>query len=192
MRAPLFGLATSLCFLTGGCVTRSEERLLAVGGVHVLEGPAPCRLLRASPTSALEDLHWKDTLALRARGEGAAEVASGSSTLRLRLVEPARLTIVLVDEKIVTNERFHVRARLYDGRGRELEVGKFTEIAWSCSSGLEIHNDLSAGEFGLCDTCFGTHGFRATRPGEGLIEARLGQVKGTLPVNVPRPSSGSK
>ena len=48
---------------------RSEERLLAVGGVHALEGAGPCQLKDVEPASALEDLHWKDALVVRAHGE---------------------------------------------------------------------------------------------------------------------------
>ena len=39
---------------------RIEERALAVGGVHALEGTEPCHLTKVEPASSLEDLHGKD------------------------------------------------------------------------------------------------------------------------------------
>jgi hypothetical protein len=66
MRAPI---ALVVLVSLGGCAMRSEERLLAVGGVHALEGAGPCQLKDVEPASALEDLHWKDALVVRAHGE---------------------------------------------------------------------------------------------------------------------------
>lgn len=167
-------------------MTRHDERLLAVGGVHALDGTEPCQLSHVNPEQALEDLHWKDALVVRAHGEGTAEITCGSHHARLRLVQPARLGVVLVDAHVVVGQRFQVRAVAYDGNGRELEIGKWTEIAWRADGPLAIDNDKSAGEFGLCDTCFGAQGFRASTAGDGTIEARLGTATGVLKITAQR------
>ncbi len=164
----------------------SAPRLLAAGGVHVFESEAPCALLRAEPEGSVKDLGWADTLALEAVGEGEAEVACGGERVALRVAAPARLEVSFTGEggpaEVKVGEPFQVRALLYDGEGRELEVGKFTDFDWTQSENLEPANDSSAGEFGLCDTCFGMHNFRAVRPGAGSVTARLGGVEGSLPV----------
>jgi hypothetical protein len=165
-----------------------EDRLLAAGGIHVFERPTPCQLLRAAPERAVKDLGWPDALALEAAGEGSAEVACGDTErFRLEIAAPARLVIEVLDGGplaggIPVQEPFRVQARLYDARGRELEVGKFTHVEWTVSGVLEVAVDRSAGEFGFCDTCFGTHGFHAAAPGRGTIEARLGVLRGALVV----------
>jgi hypothetical protein len=171
-----------LLSLMGGCPMRSEERLLALGGVHALEGSEPCHLAHVEPASALEDLAWKDALVVRARDEGRAELTCGSHRAQLRIVKPARLDVVLVDDHVTVGQRFQVRAVPRDRDGRELEVGKWTEIAWHSDGGVAADTDRSAGEFGLCDTCFGVHGFKASAAGTAKIEARLGDATGTLQV----------
>jgi hypothetical protein len=168
--------------LIGACSMPSEERLLAVGGVHALAGAEPCQLAQAEPTSALEDTHWKDALVVRARSEGHADLACGNHKTRLRLVKPVRLDLVLVDNDVSVSRRFHVRAVPHDRDGRELEVGKWTEIAWHADGVVTPDADRSAGEFGMCDTCFGIHGFRATAEGTSTIDARLGDTTGALRV----------
>ena len=164
----------------------AKQRILAVGGIHIFESQTPCQLVRAEPEGALKDLAWVDTLALEATSEGDAEVTCGSERIPLKMVTPARLEITLSDEgnptNIPVNEPFKVQARLYDNQGRELEVGKFTNFEWTPSEILKVANDPSAGEFGFCDTCFGMHGFRAIKPGKGLIAARLGSLEGNLTI----------
>ena len=163
-----------------------EKRLVAVGGIHVFESHTPCRLVSAEPQGVVKDLGWTDTLALEARSEGTAEVVCGTKRIKVELVAPARLAIELVDQGtptgVIVQERFRVQAQLYDGLGRELEVGKFTNFEWTCSGVLAVANDRSAGEFGFCDTCYGMHNFRALVPGECMIEARLGGVQGKLKI----------
>ncbi len=161
---------------------RTEERALAVGGVHALEGTDPCRLTQVEPASALEDLHWKDALVVRARGEGHAELACGSHRARLRIVKPDRLDLVLVDDHVTVGQRFHVRAIARDGAGHELEIGKWTEIEWRGDNVVVSDEDQSAGEFGLGGGSFGVHGFKAATTAPGTIEARLGEAVGTLRV----------
>ena len=46
-------LPISLVLIAGGCAMRHQERLLAVGGVHALEGSQPCQLSRVDPASSL-------------------------------------------------------------------------------------------------------------------------------------------
>ena len=166
--------------------TQPETRPLAVGGTHVFDTLSPCRLLGASPEGAVKNLGWRDGLALEATGEGHAEVACGDVRWTLEMVAPARLAIDIVDDSppmaMAAGQDIIVQARLYDVNGRELEVGKLTEFAWTVSGVVESAVDRSSGEFGLCDTCYGMHGFRVVRPGKGSIEARLGGLRGTLAI----------
>jgi hypothetical protein len=159
-------------------------RLLAVGGTHVFEGPGPCSLTRAEPEGLFKDLGWADALALEAEREGGAEVTCGGEKTALKVLAPARLEVRLEDEgspaEVRASEPFRVRVMLYDARGSELEVGKFTEFEWTHSENLEFANDSSAAEFGLCDTCFGMQNFRAVEPGRASVVARLGGLKGEL------------
>jgi hypothetical protein len=164
---------------------RTEGRALAVGGVHALEGTEPCRLTQVEPASALEDLHWKDALVVRARAEGHAELACGSHRARLRIVKPDRLDLVLVDDHVTVGQRFQVRAIARDGTGHELEIGKWTEITWRGDSVVVPDEDRSSGEFGLGGGSFGVHGFKAATTTPGTIEARLGEAVGTLRVIAP-------
>jgi hypothetical protein len=164
------------------CSGDSDKLLLAVGGTHVFGRQAACRLVRAEPASAIQDLGWTDALALETRGEGTAEVVCGTEKILLEIVAPARLEIEMSDgkpTKVPVQERFQAKARLYDRRGRELEVGKLTAFEWTPSGVLEVANDRSAGEFGFCDTCFGKHAFRAVRPGTGGIKVRYGNLEAT-------------
>jgi hypothetical protein len=64
----------------------------------------------------------------------------------------------------------------------ELEVGKWTEIAWHADGTVTLETDASAGEFGLCSTCLGVHAFRASAAGPATITARLGDATGSLQV----------
>ena len=165
-----------------------EKRLLAVGGIHAFEDYTPCTLASVEPKDAVKDLGWTDKLALEARREGAAEVVCGSHRYELEIVAPFVLEIALLDDadpkEITVRQILSVRARINDGRGRELEVGKFTNLDWACSDILADAIDRSAGEFGYCDTCYGMYRFRAAKPGSGFIEARLGDLRGTLEVVV--------
>jgi hypothetical protein len=167
-----------LLALLDGCATRHAERLLAVGGVHALEA---CQLANVEP-AALEDLHWNDALVVRARSEGRAELACGSHKARLRIVKPERVELVLVDDHVTVGQRFQVRAIPRDAAGHELEIGKWTELAWRGDSVVVPDEDKSAGEFGLGAGNFGVHGFKAATTEPGTIEARLGDAVGTLRV----------
>jgi hypothetical protein len=180
-------LGTSLALglvlsLLGGCAMQNKERLLAAGGIHALEGAEPCHLTQVEPASALEDLGWKDALVVRAHGEGRAELACGKHRARLRVVRPERLELTLVDDHVVVGRRFHVRAIARDHAGRELEVGKWTELVWRADGVIDLDGDRSAGELGQCDTCFGIRGFRASAAGAAMLEAHLGEAAGTLRV----------
>lgn len=167
------------------CSQGPEVRFLAVGGTHIFEEQAPCKLIHAEPHSAVKDLAWKDALGLEALHEGTAEIACGNEKIRLEIVIPVRLDIdMAVGEPIELQKPFKVRARLYDRGGRELEGGKFTVFDWTCSPELETANDRSGGEFGLCDTCYGMQTFRAVKPGAGRIEVRLGNLRGTRTVSL--------
>jgi hypothetical protein len=161
---------------------RSEERLLTLGGVHALEASEPCQLAQVEPASALEDLHWKDALVVRARSEGRAELTCGKTHARLRVVAPARLGLVLVEDHVSVGRRFQVRAVAHDRDGHELEIGKWTELTWHTDGPVVSDTDRSAGEFGQCDGCFGVHGFRATAEGVATVDARLGDATGSLKI----------
>lgn len=174
-------LAVALSLL-GGCAMRIEERLLAVGGVHALEGPGPCQLTQVEPARALEDLGWKDALVVRANAEGRAELACGERRARLRVVTPARLELKLVDDHAVVGQRFQVRAVARDREGKELEIGKWSELVWRGDAVVAPDGDRSAGEFGMCDTCFGVRGFKASSATPATIEAQLGAATGTLKI----------
>src|SRR5262249_27864847 len=175
-------------FLLSVCSDSSQHRLLAVGGLHILEGRTQCRLTRAEPEGIVKDLERTGPLALEARSEGQAEVICGSERIALKMVFPARLEIKLVDEvdlaDIAVDRRITVRAFLYDRQGRELEVGKLTNFEWDFSENLKVANDRSSGEFGICDSCFGMHRFRAIAPGKGSIMARLGTLRGGVTIVV--------
>lgn len=172
--------------LFGSCTGGAQPRRLAVGGTHVFEGPAPCKLARVDDERMFRNLEWVGALALEAVGEGNAEVECGKEEIRLKVVAPARLEIELMNggksSGLVVDERFQVRAKLYDRSGNELEVGKSTILEWKASDILEAANDRSAGEFGFSDTAFGMHSFRATRPGKGAIKARFGDLQAELPI----------
>ena len=170
--------------LFGGCTGGSHPRLLAVGGIHAFDSEVPCRVAHTDPEGMFKNLEWPSTLALEAMGEGNAEVECGGERIGLKVVAPARMEIDLLaagkHAGVTVNERFKVQARLYDRQGNELEVGKFTIIEWTASDVFQIANDRSAGEFGLSDTAFGMHNFRAVRSGKGSITARLGSLQGEL------------
>jgi hypothetical protein len=150
---------------------RHDERLLAAGGLHALEGPQPCQL----SGSSLEDQHWKDALVVKATAEGASELVCGSRKVR-------RLDLVLVEDHVAVGQRFHVRAVPRDDAGRELEIGKWTEVIWRTDPSISPDNDRSAGEFGLGGGAHGVAGFRAAAPTTATIEGRLGNATGTLKV----------
>ncbi|MCP4369419.1 MAG: hypothetical protein GY797_15100 [Deltaproteobacteria bacterium] len=166
----------------------NENRLLAVGGTHVFDSDKPCRLINTVPDDAVKGLDWSNMLAVEARHGGTAEVVCGSEEYKLEIVIPDRLDIELADGggqiKVAVHESFKVQARLFDSQGRELEIGKFTTLDWKSSEIFKVANDRSSGEFGLCGTCFGMCGFRAVKAGEGVIEARLGDLRGVLRVVV--------
>lgn len=163
---------------------RTETRLLALNGVHALDGPGPCQISQVEPPAVLEDLRWTDRLVVRARAEGAATLACGGDRFRLEIVKPARLELVLGSEHVTAGQRFQVRAIALDGDGRELEIGELTELEWRSDPPIVPDNDASAGEFGLCPTCFGMQSFRAEAAQTGTIEARFGEAIGTLRVSV--------
>jgi hypothetical protein len=175
-------------FFLYACSDSPRPRLLAVGGIHIIEAQTQCQLTRAEPEGIVKDREWTGSLALEARGEGQAEVICGSERIVLEMVSPARLEIKLVDDArpndIAVDRRIIVRALLYDRQGRDLEVGKHTNFEWESSENLKVANDRSSGEFGFCDTCFGIHHFRAVGPGKGSIIARLGSSRGGLTILV--------
>ncbi len=163
---------------------KSEHRLLAMGGVHALEGSEPCHLTNVEPAGALEDLAWNAALVVRANSEGHAELVCGGKTAQLRIVKPARLDLVLVDDHATVGQRFQIRAIPRDSDGKELEVGKWTELTWKADGAVASDTDRSAGEFGMSATSFGIHGFKASAAGAATIEARLGDATGTFRVTV--------
>jgi hypothetical protein len=114
--------------------------------------------------------------------KGHAELACGDHRVRLQLVKPDRLELMLVDDHVAVGKRFQVRAVPRDRSGRELEIGKWTEITWRGDGVVAPDDDKSAGEFGLASTSFGVHGFRASAASGGTVEARLGEAVGTLRV----------
>jgi hypothetical protein len=170
------------------CSGGPEQQFIAVGGIHVFERQASCKLTRVEPEGAVKDLEWVDTLALEAKSEGNAEITCGRERIILQIVAPARLEIKLVSHgkpaDIQVNERFRAQALLYDRGGRALAVGKFTNLEWTPSGVFEIADDRSSGEFGFSDTAFGMRGFRAMKPGKGSIIARLGGLQGELIIEV--------
>ena len=170
--------------LLGGCATRNGERLLVVGGIHELDAAVPCHLRQIEPPSALKNLGWQNTLAVRARSEGGAELACGADHARLRIVTPDRLEIRLVDEHVVVGQRFSVVAKPFDRAGRELEIGHWTELVWRHDSVIAPVYDRPSSELFSCDSCFGMQGFLASAAGTVTIEARLGEATGTLRVTV--------
>jgi len=171
-----------------GCSNSPQQRLLAVGGIHIVETQTQCQLARVEPEGVVKDLKWTRTLALEATGEGEAEAVCGSERMVLKIVSPARLEIVTVDQvqpnDITVDRRVTVKALLYDRQGRELEVGKFTHFEWESSENLKVALDRSAGEFGFCNTCYGAYRFHAVAPGKGSIIARLASLRGELAIMV--------
>lgn len=88
----------------------------------------------------------------------------------------------MVDDHAIVGKRFQVRAIARDRDGRELDIGKWTEVTWRGDSVVAPDVDRSAAEFGACNTCFGVHGFVASKASPGTIDARLGAASGTLQV----------
>lgn len=164
----------------------ARQRLLAVGGIHVFEGQTLCTLVDAQPANAVKNLVWAESLALEAECAGSAAVECDGERLNLEIVIPVRLEIELVSDskssEIAVGERFRVQAQLYDHSGRALEVGKFTQFEWTASEALEVANDRSSGEFGLCDTCYGLQHFRALQASQGVIAVRLGALQGAMTI----------
>lgn len=164
-----------------------ETRLLALGGLHIFDAAADCRLFRVEPPNALKDLHWAGQLAVEAASEGEVEVMCGSDSVPVRIVRPAFLEIVLVDgdpKQVHRGDRVQVRAKPVDATGRELEPGKFSDFGWAWSPRLRPDNDGSSVEFGCCDTCFGMYRFRAVEVGQATITASLGGAQGQLHIVV--------
>ena len=101
---------------TGGNLGDSiaKLRLLAVGGIHVFDGPGCCTLMNVQPANAVKSLHWTNSLALEAECEGSAEVICETERYSLAIVQPNHLAIVLIAEDeltgLVVNERFRVQA----------------------------------------------------------------------------------
>jgi hypothetical protein len=171
----------------GGLISRAswETRLLALGGVHIFDTSADCRLSRVEPQSALKDLKWSGQLAVEATSEGEAEVKCGSDSIRVQIVKPERLEIVLVHgdpSRVRRGDRINVRAKPYGPGSQDLEPGKFTDFGWASSPQLQPDNERSSVEFGFCDTCFGMYRFRAVEAGMATITARLFGAQGQLDV----------
>jgi hypothetical protein len=53
-------------------------------------------------------------------------------------------------------------------------------VVWRVDAGIE--RDQASVEFGQCDFCFGTGGFRASTAKTATIEARLGEATGVVRV----------
>ena len=98
------------------------------------------------------------------------------------MVMPARLDLVLVDDHVSAGQRFHVRAVPRDRDGRELEIGKWTQLEWRTDGPVVVDNDPSSAEFGLASGAFGIGGFRASAATGGTIQVRMGDATGTLHV----------
>ncbi len=132
------------------------------------------------------DLKWHDALVVLAAGEGTAEVACGAQTRSVQVVAPAQMTLTLEDGSprpgASEGRRMTATVHVFDAQMRELELGKDTEINWTSSPDLAVDNDPSAGEFGLCDTCYGVRHFRVVGPGQGKIEARFGDLSAGVTV----------
>lgn len=151
-----------------------ERRLLAVGGIHVME--EPCMLLQVEPPDALTNLAWPGRLALEARRQGEAIVDCGGRRSILQIAHPVRAEITL-DATETRPSVFRLQLRLFDDEAHELEVGQFTHVDWTASDILTTANDRSAGEFGWCDTCYGRQTFRAVKSGSGAVVARFGGIE---------------
>ena len=172
--------------LAMGCATGPAPSRLALGGTHDLGDPSVCHLTQMAPEGALVDLKWHDALVVLAATEGTAEVACGAQTRSVQVVAPAQMTLTLEDGAprpgAAEERRVTATVHVFDAQARELELGKDTEIDWTSSPDLAVDNDPSAGEFGLCDTCYGVRHFRVVGPGQGKIEARFGSLSAGVTV----------
>lgn len=184
----LFYLKVSMfIFLFSSCTNTSEPRLLALGGTHVLESEELCKLVKSEPKDVAKDLAWGNKLALEASAPCIVEVLCNEEIQNLEFVKPERIEVSIIrDQEVTVGDKIEVKANLYDHLGRELDVGKFTVFNWESSDIFEIENDSSAGEFGLCDTCFGRHHFRVLKLGKGIIEVNFGNLKRKIEVEVVR------
>ena len=172
--------------LATGCSTGPAPSRLALGGTHDLGDPAVCHLTQIAPEGALLDLKWHDALVGLAATEGTAEVACGAQSRSVQVVAPAQMTLTLEDGSprpgASEGRRMTATVHVFDAQMRELELGKHTEINWTSSPDLAENNDPSAGEFGLCDTCYGVSHFRVVGPGKATIEARFGSLSASVTV----------
>jgi hypothetical protein len=188
MSAATLGLAVAGLALPniGGCMKKPHQEVwLAVAGVHEL-GLDSCKLEKLDPADALEDLKWQGgRLVMRAHREGTAELACGDDRSTLHLVKAARLEVIVEGEP-KAGAHFQVRAVPRDAGGRQLEIGKWAEVEWSEEGGVTRDNDPSAGEFGLCDTCFGQQGFKAAAAagGSGKVRATFAGLSGEATITI--------
>ena len=186
MRDRLLNLLTALLPCLAGCHRGPRPQLLAVGGTHVFDHPAPCQLDSSDPPGAVRDLGWEGQLALEASGAAEAAVTCGDERVALQFVVPATLRLALVDPTppLTPSQHLRVQVALLDDRGQTLQIGKFTHITWTASGSIAADNDRSAGEFGLCDTCYGAAGFRTLAEGEGTIRAQFQALEDSLTLRI--------
>ena len=178
-------ISTIILFFTS-CLNTSEIRLFTTRGTHVLENEKLCKLIRSEPEDVVKDLGWDDKLALKSDAPCIVEVVCNEEVQILEFIEPVRIEVSIIKEstKIIVGDKVKVQASLYDHLGRELEVGKFTVFDWASSDFFETENDSSAGEFGLCDTCYGQYHFRVIKPGKGQIDVHFGKLHGKIEINI--------
>ena len=153
-----------------------------------LPGPAllpdfPSRQ-RVAPAGALEDLKWAGgRQVMRANAEGVAEYVCGEERFTYHVVKAAKLDVIVEGEP-KAGAHFQVRAVPRDAGGRQLEIGKWAEVEWSEEGGVTRDNDPSAGEFGLCDTCFGQQGFKAGAAGTAKVRATFAGLSGEATIAI--------
>ena len=161
-----------------------DTRLLVTKGTHTFEGDILCKLENEEPKGIVNNLNWDNVLAIEADREGKAEIICGNERFNVEFLSPSRLDIEMITdskpELLIVQDLFKVQIRLYNAEGKELEVGKFTNFEWSFSDFLELANDNSSGEFGICDTCYGMHSFQCLKPGKGFIKATFGNLEGEM------------
>lgn len=171
--------------LFGDCMKKNDhDQWLVLGGTHEL-GKDSCTLGKVQPEGALEDLKWVGgNLVVRAKAEGTAELTCGTDRTPLHVARPASLHVTVDGGAVKAGAHFQVRVGPKDASGRALEIGKWTQVEWSSEGDVASDNDPSAGEFGLCDTCFGQQGFRAGGKGKVKVRASFGGLTGELEVPI--------
>jgi hypothetical protein len=179
-------LALAALAVTGGCMMKKshQELWLAVGGVHEM-GVDTCKLQKMEPAGALEDLKWQGgRLVMQANAEGKAELVCGDEHFTFHVVKAAGLDVIVESGPVTAGAHFQVRAVAHDGSGRQLDIGKWAEVTWTEEGSVTRDNDPSAGEFGLCDTCFGQQGFKAGAAGTAKVRATFAGLSGEATIAI--------